>query len=168
MTRPTPLGPGGRPFRGLRFIPILLALGAFAANAAILLSDRAPGFLSRLSRRIDAGVSRAAGATGLDVPGRGLNVPQSDFDVHVAIWAVAALLVGLAMWSWASLLLGSGLVFVASVGLELAQSAFTRSRTVQFHDLLGNAVGVLTGTCVVAAFALAYRLVRTTQSRRQG
>lgn len=164
MSRPTPLGPGGRPLRGWRFLPLLLALGAFAANGVILLSDRAPGFLSRLSRRIDAEVSRAAGATGIDVPGRNLGVPRSDFDVHVVIWAVAALLVGLAMWSWASLLLGNGLVFVGSVGLELAQSAFTSTRTVQFHDLLGNAVGVFTGTCAVAAYALAYRLLRTRRS----
>lgn len=165
MSRPTPLGPGGRPFRGWRFLPALLALGAFAANGVILLSDRAPGFLSRLSRRIDAGVSRAADATGLDVPGRDLSVPRSDFDVHVVIWGVAALLVGLAMWSWASLLLGDGLVFLGSVGFELAQSAFTTSRTVQFHDLLGNAVGVVAGTCAVAAYALAYRLLRTARGK---
>jgi hypothetical protein len=154
----SPLGPGGRPFRGWRFVPILLSLGAFAANAAILLSDRAPGFLRRVSARIDAGVSRAATATGLDVPGRDVSVPQSDFDVHVVIWALAALLVGLATWSWASLLLGSGLVFVASVGLELAQHAFSSSRTVQFDDLMGNAVGVVAGTCVVAALAILWRL----------
>jgi hypothetical protein len=164
----SPLGPGGRPFRGWRFLPILLSVGAFAANGVILLSDRAPGFLSRVSRRIDAGVSRAAGATGLDVPGRDLSVPQSDFDVHVVIWGVAALLIGLAAWSWASLLLGNGLVFVASVGFELAQSAFTSSRTVQVHDLIGNAVGVFAGTCAVAAFAIAYRLSRTMRSPRPG
>lgn len=150
--------------RGWRFLPILLALGAFAANGVILLSDRAPGFLSRVSRRIDTGVSRAAGATGIDVPGGDLHVPRSDFDVHVVIWAVAALLVGLAMWSWASLLLGNGLVFVGSVGLELAQSAFTTSRTVQLHDLLGNALGVFTGTCAVAVYAVAHRLLRAARS----
>ena len=164
----SPLGPGGRPFRGWRFVPILLSLSAIAANAVILFSDRAPGFLSRISARLDAGVSRAADATGLDVPGRELSVPSSDFDVHVAIWAVAALLVGLATWSWASLFLANGAVFVGSVGMELAQPVFSNSRTVQLPDLFGNAVGVLAGTCAVAAFALAYRLVSTTRSALPG
>ncbi len=139
-------------------VPILLSLAAFAANAVILLSDRAPGFLRRISRQIDAGVSRAANATGIDVPGRDVSVPQSDFDVHVIIWGLAALLVGLAAWSWASLLLANGLVFVASVGFELAQQAFSSSRTVQFDDLMGNAVGVFAGTCAVAAFTILWRL----------
>jgi hypothetical protein len=135
-------------------LPLLLSLGSFAANGAILLSDRAPGFLGRLSARVDAGLSRAAGATGLDVPGRDVGVPRSDFDVHVAIWALAALLVGLATWSWLSLLLANGLVFSASVGLELSQRFLTTSRQVQLQDLFGNALGVVTGTCAVAAFAL--------------
>lgn len=156
--RAPPLGPGGRPFRGWRVVPLLLGLAAFAANAVILLSDRAPGLFRRLSTKIDAGVNRAAGAAGVEVPGAGVGVPQSDFDVHVAIWAVAALLVGLAMWSWVSLVMGSAAVLLTSAGLELAQQAYTRSRTVQFEDLLGNTLGVVTGTCAVAAFALAWRL----------
>ena len=169
LWRPPPLGPGGRPFRGWRVVPLLLSLGALAANAVILLSDRAPGVFRRLSARIDAGVHRAAGAAGVDVPGGGVRVPQSDFDVHVAIWAVAALLVGLAMWSWASLVVGSAAVLVASAGLELAQDAYSRSRTVQFEDLLGNILGVVTGTCAVAAFALLWRLlVNTRRSPRPG
>ena len=148
----SPLGPGGRPFRGWRVVPVLLSLGAFSLNAVILLSDRAPGLFSRVSRRIDAGVTRAAGATGLDVGGRNVRVPESDFDVHVVIWAVAALLVGLAAWSWMSLLLGSCMVLAASVVLELAQWIYTTSRTVQVSDLLGNVVGVLVGTGAAAAF----------------
>jgi hypothetical protein len=163
LWRPPPLGPGGRPFRGWRVVPFLLALGALAVNAVILLSDRAPGLFSRLSSRIDAGVHRAAGAAGVDVPGGSVRVPQSDFDVHVLIWAVAALLVGLAMWSWASLVMGSAAVLVASIGLELAQQAFSRTRNVQFTDLMGNTVGVVTGTCAVAAFSLAWRLLVTTR-----
>ncbi|HET7718400.1 MAG TPA: hypothetical protein VFK43_00445, partial [Acidimicrobiales bacterium] len=130
LWRPPPLGPGGRPFRGWRVVPLLLSLGVFAVNAVILLSDRAPGLFRRLSSRIDAGVNRAAGAAGVDVPAGSVRVPQSDFDVHVVIWAVAALLVGLAMWSWASLVVGSAAVLVASVALELAQQAYSRSRTV--------------------------------------
>lgn len=155
-----PLGPGGRPFRGWRLLPMLLSICAFAANAAILLSDRAPGLLGRIARRIDAGVDKAAGAAGIDVPGRSVRVPQSDFDVHVAIWAVAALLVGLAMWSWRSLLLGNGLVLATSVLLELAQAGYSRSRTVEMADVAGNAAGALLGTLAVAGFALVWRITR--------
>jgi hypothetical protein len=158
LYRPPPLGPGGRPFRGWRVLPLLLSLGAGAANAVILLSDRAPGFLSRLSARIDAGVTRAAGAAGVDVPGAPVGVPRSDFDIHVLIWGLAALLVGLAMWSWASLVMGSAAVLVASAALEFAQEAYSRSRTVQLQDLAGNTLGVAAGTCAVAAFALVWRL----------
>jgi hypothetical protein len=167
LWRAPPLGPGGRPFRGWRVVPVLLALVSFAVNVVLLLSDRAPGLLSRLSSRIDAGVHRAAGAAGVDVPGGSVRVPQSDFDVHVAIWAVAALLVGLAMWSWASLVTGSAAVLVASAGIELSQQFFSRSRTLQFQDLLGNVLGVATGTCAVAAFALVWKLC-TRRSPRPG
>lgn len=168
LRRAPPLGPGGRPFRGFRVVPLLLSLVAFAVNAVILLSDRAPGLFRRLSSRIDAGVHRAAGAAGVDVPGGSVRVPQSDFDVHLAIWAVAALLVGLAMWSWASLVMGSAAVLVASVGLELAQQAYTRSRTVQFDDIIANTVGVVAGTCAVAAFSLVWRLFVTRRSPPPG
>ena len=163
----SPLGPGGRPFQGWRVVPLLLGLAAGAANAVVLLSDRAPGLLRRISRRIDTGVDRAAGATGIDVPGRNVRVPPtSDFDVHVAIWAVAALLVGLAMWSWLSLLLANGVLFSASVALELAQAGYTRSRNVELTDVAANAVGVLTGTLAVAAFAALWRLTHTRTSFR--
>ena len=111
---------------------------------------------------------QAAGSAGVDVPGGSVRVPQSDFDVHVAIWAVAALLVVLAAWSWATMLLGNGLVFVASIFLELAQHFYSRSRQVEFQDVMGNAVGVIAGTCAVAAFALAWRLFSTRPSAPRG
>ena len=154
----TPLGPGGRPFRGWRILPLLLSFAALGLNAVILLSDRAPGLFRRLSARIDAGVKQAAGAAGVDVPGNSVRVPRSDFDVHVLIWAVAALLVGLATWSWLSLFMASSTVYASSVVLELAQGAYSRSRTVQFSDLVGNAVGVMIGSGVVAAFSLAWMI----------
>jgi len=162
--REPPLGPGGRPLRGWRVVPLLLGVAALAVNAVILLSDRAPGLLSRLSARIDAGVNRATGAAGVDVPGAGVRVPQSDFGLHVAIWAVAALIVGLAMWSWASLVMGAATVLAASVALEFAQEPYTRTRTVQMADLLANTLGVVTGTYAVVAFALAWRLFFRTRS----
>ncbi|HEV2760865.1 MAG TPA: hypothetical protein VGV86_14995 [Acidimicrobiales bacterium] len=164
VRRLSPLGPGGRPFRGWRVVPMLLSVAALAVNAAILLSDRAPGLLRRLSARIDAGVSRAAGATGVDVPGTRVRAARSDFDVHVLIWGVAALLVGLAMWSWFSLAVGNGTLFGSSVVVELAQRSYSNSRTVQFDDVVANAVGVVAGTCAVAAFALVWKAVSAMRS----
>jgi hypothetical protein len=154
----TPLGPGGRPFRGLRVLPLLLSVAALAANAVILLSDRAPGLFRRLSARIDAGVHRAAGAAGVDVPGGGLPAPQSDFDIHVLIWGVAALLLGLAAWSWLSLLMAGSMVFASSVVLEMAQGAYSRTRSVELSDIVANGLGVVVGTCLVAAFSLLWML----------
>jgi hypothetical protein len=166
----TPLGPGGRPFRRWRAVPLLLGIGALGINALILLSDRAPGLFRRLSLRIDAGVQRAAGAAGVDVPGSTLRTPRSDFDVHVLIWGVAALLVGLAAWSWLSLFMASSTLFASSVVLELAQGAYSRSRSVQFSDIVGNAVGVAVGTGLVAVFSLVWmvgaRLLSRGSARR--
>ena len=162
--RSPPLGPGGRPFRGWRALPLVLSLGAAGANAVILLSDRAPGLFGRISRRVDAGVSRAADAAGVSLPGAAQRVGRSDFDVHLALWAVVALLVGLATWSWLTLFLAGGTVFVGSVALELAQETLTNSRTVQRGDILGNAAGVILGTCVVAAFAVVWQAFNTMRS----
>ncbi len=163
----TPLGPGGRPFRGLRVLALLLSLGGLAANALILLSDRAPGLLRRVARRIDVEVDRAAGAAGVDVPGSGVGVPQSDFDVHLVMWCVAAVLVGLGTWSWLSLLMASSTVLASSVVLEMAQGAYSRTRSVQFSDIVGNTLGVMIGTAVVAAFSLAWMVAVRLSGRRQ-
>jgi hypothetical protein len=150
--RPTPLGPGGRPLRGLRVIPTLLVVGSLAANAAVLLSDRAPGLLRRLSVRIDAGGSRAAGVASRT------NIPtDTDFAVHVLIWGVAAVLVGLAAWSWGSVLFGGTAVFASSVVLEAAQQSFSSTRTVQAADVAANALGVAAGLAAVTALALLWR-----------
>ena len=163
----TPLGPGGRPFRGLRVLALLLSLGGLAANALILLSDRAPGLLRRVARRIDVEVGRAAGAAGVDVPGSGVGVPQSDFDVHLVMWCVATVLVGLATWSWLSLFMASSTVLACSVVLEMAQGAYSRTRSVQFSDIVGNTLGVMIGTAVVAAFSLAWMVGARQFGRRQ-
>jgi hypothetical protein len=142
----------------------VLSVGSFAANGLILLSDRAPGLFGRVSSRIDAGVSRAANVTGVDVPGGNVRIPQSDFDVHVVIWAVATLLVGLAAWSWVSLYVVGGSVFLTSVAVELAQKVLTDSRTVQRQDVMANAVGVLCGLGAVSVFALIWSAVSTRRS----
>ena len=76
--------------------------------------------------------------------------------MHVVIWGVAALLVGLAAWSWLSLFMASCTVLACSVVVEMAQGAYSRTRSVQFSDILGNTLGVMVGTGVVAAFSLAW------------
>lgn len=157
LRRPVPLGPGGRPLRGLRVVPALLLPAAIAVNGVVMLSDRAPGLLRRLSSRIDAGVARAA-AAGAPQAVSDARVPQSDFPVHVLVWAAAALLVGLAAWSWLSLLLGAAGVFTVSVAVEVAQGLLSATRTVQSADVAANALGVAAGAVAVAAFALFWRL----------
>lgn len=156
----TPLGPGGRRFRGWRVVPTLLILASSAANAAILLSDRAPGLLRRVSNRIDAGGSRAAA-----VASRAHISTDSDFAVHVALWGVAAVLVGLAAWSWGSMLLGGAALFASSVAVEGAQHFFTTTRTVQAADVAGNALGVAAGMAVVTVFAGFWRVLAYRPSR---
>ncbi len=146
--RATPLGPGGRPLRGLRAIPTLLVLGSVAANAAILLSDRAPGLLRRLSVKIDAGGSKAAGVASR------AHISTDDFAIHVLIWGIAAVLVGLAAWSWGSMLFGGAAVLASSVGLEAGQRFFSTTRTVQAADVTANALGVAAGLGAVAVLAL--------------
>jgi hypothetical protein len=133
-------------------IPALLVLGSIATNAVILLSDRAPGLLRRVSDRIDGG--RGAGAA--DVARAHISA-DSDFAVHVMIWTVAAVLVGLAAWSWLSMLLGGAALFASSVALEGAQHFVTTTRVVQAADVAGNALGVAAGVTLVTAFALAWR-----------
>jgi len=134
-----------------------LALVALAANLVILLSDRAPGLFRRLSGKIDAGVTRAAGVAGTPSD---IRVPQSDFDLHVALWGIAALLVGLAMWSWLSLLLGGATLFAVSVVVEGSQAVLTTTRTVQGADVAPNLLGVALGTVAVVVLAVLWRPVQ--------
>ena len=156
--RPTPLGPGGRPLRGLRIPVALLGLANVAANGVIMLSDRAPGLLRRLSTSVDAGVVRAATAAGAARAAADARIPQSDVHVHLAVWASAALLVGLAAWSWPSLLVGAGAVFALSAGMEAAQGLYSSTRSVQLADLVANAVGVAAGAGAAALVAVLWRL----------
>ncbi len=142
--------PRRRPPVGVRVFAGLLGVAMLLLNGALLLSDRAPGVLRRifgeparrLWDRIDAGAS--AGLPG----GR---VPQSDFIVHVAIWAIAAALVGLALWTWRGLAYGALGVFASSVVIELAQGTLSISRTVERNDIIANATGVVLGSTAVAA-----------------
>ena len=139
------IGPVGRPFAGWRVLFAVLALIAGAGNVVLLLSDRAPGILSQLSKRLEQGDERVARATSH------ADLARSEFVVHVAVWACATIVVGFAMWSWRSLVGGSGAVVVASALLEVAQPLFTSSRSAQLEDFAANLLGVTVGFGLTAA-----------------
>ena len=125
----------------------LVAVGNALVVGVVLMSDRAPGLLDRISRRIDTGSSRAAQ---LASQAR----PQSDFEIHIVLWAVVTVLVGLTMWSNGSVLASAILVLTASVVIERAQEAFTLYREMQVGDLVANTIGVLTGLGLVTGLAI--------------
>lgn len=145
----SPLGPGGP--RGGRGRTIAGGLGALWIGAAtlVMLADRAPGLLRRLSVRVDVGGSRAAQAAA-EAP-----LPESDFEIHLLVWFAAALLVGLATWSWPSLALAGLSLFAFSVAVEGAQHVLTATRSAQLADVLANAAGVAGGMGLAGAFAVA-------------
>ena len=116
-------------------------------GAIVLLSDRAPGLLERISRRIDVGSSRAAQ---LASQAR----PQSDFEIHIVLWAVITVVVGLTMWSNRSVLASAIVVLMGSVAAERAQEALTVSREMQLSDVVANTIGVLAGLGVVTGLAI--------------
>ena len=124
----------------------LLSVGALMISAVLLMSDRAPGLLNRVSARIDAGSSRAARlAAGTR--------PQSDFEIHIVVWAVITVLVGLTMWSNRSLVAAAIVVLMTSVVAERAQAALTATREMQLSDLVGNTIGVLVAVGLVTCLA---------------
>ncbi len=125
----------------------LFALGTALVSALVLMSDRAPGLLERVSRRIDAGSSRAAQVAAQ-------TRPQSDFEIHIVLWAVVTVVVGLTMWSNRSVLASAIVVLMASVVAERAQEALTLSREMQLSDLVGNTIGVCAGLGLVTGLAI--------------
>jgi hypothetical protein len=145
--------------------PPLWARAGFAAlgaavllfNAMLMLSDRAPGlmrriggdFVRRLFARIDAG-DRASQV--LNDP----RIPESDAIVHIAVWALAIGLVGLAVWSWRGLVLGAAAVFAASLVVEAAQGRWSDTRAVEASDVRANAAGIVLGTIAVGLCYVAY------------
>ena len=148
--RPPPVGPGGRPGGGWRPWVAGVAAGLAVPTVVLMLSDRAPGLLRRLSdrlERVDARPGDVARAAGL---------PDAAFAVHIGVWGLAGLVVVLASWSWRSLVVGLVVALVASGAVELAQEAFTEQRAAQWRDMLANAIGLGLGAAVgVAVWAVA-------------
>lgn len=154
------MGPRHRPPLGVRVFAGLLGVGVLALNAAVMLSDRAPSFLrrvfgdfaGRLSDRIDAGGRPAQIATDP-------RLPEGDSLVHIAVWGLAIVMVGLAVWTWRGLAVGGVVVFVASIVVEVAQGRYTDTRVVELDDIVANGVGIVLGSLVVAACYLIWSAV---------
>lgn len=159
--------PRHRPPLVLRIFVALLGVAAMLFNAMLMLSDRAPGALQRvgggavrrLFERIDLG-GRGAGV--LDDP----RLPENDAIVHIAVWALAAALVGWAVWSWIGLAIGAVAVFAGSLVIETLQGSLSSTREVESSDVKANLAGVVLGSAVVAACYLAYSALATMFRRR--
>jgi len=141
--------PRRRPPASIRSFAAVLGGAMVLLNVLLLLSDRAPGLLKRafgdsarsLRDRIDAG-----GRTGIPAD----RVPEKDFLVHVAIWAIAIALVGLAIWTWRGLAIGALALFATSVVIEVGQGRYSTTRHVDRSDVVANALGVTLGCAAVA------------------
>jgi len=140
--------PVRRPSIGLRAVFGLLSLVVVLFNVALMLSDRAPRALRRvfgdavvrLSERIDATARLPAE-----------QLPESDVVVHIVVWAIAMVLVGLTIWTWRGLLISSLAVLATSALVEIAQGVYSSSRVVERSDAMANAVGVVVGTLMAAS-----------------
>lgn len=151
----------------IRVFVALLGVTALLFNGMLMLSDRAPGALQRIGgsavrrlfERIDLG---GRGADVLNDP----RLPEDDAIVHIAVWALAAVLVGWALWSWIGLAVGAIAVFAGSLVIEAMQGSLSTTRQVESSDVKANLVGVVLGTTVAAACYLAYSALATLFRRR--
>ncbi len=134
-------------------IGVVAAVGV-AAVIALMLSDRAPSALRQMfgsyAERLSARIDASARLPTTD------QLPESDFLVHVGLWAAVAVLVGWTLWSWRGLAVGVVVVMTTSAFVEVAQGRYSTSRAVETSDLAGNAVGVVIGAVVVAASYLVW------------
>ena len=148
--------PSRRPSVGLRALFGLLGLAVVLFNVALMLSDRAPGFLRRAFGDVVVGLSDRIDATAR-VPAEQL--PGSDVVVHIAVWATAMALVGLTIWTWRGLMAASLVVLATSAVVEIAQGVYSSTRVVERSDALANAVGVGVGTLVAISAYISWSIV---------
>lgn len=150
--RDAPLGPVGRPWSGARLLAAALALATLGVAGLVMLSDRAPGALQRVSNRLDASDRVSARAIGQATP-------PSDTMVHIVAWGAVMVLLGLAAWSWRSLTIAAVGVLAVSTLAEVAQEPLTSTRNTELSDLAANVVGITAGLLAVAAWSIAWRLL---------
>jgi hypothetical protein len=122
-----------------------LTLAGLLFTGALLLSDRAPRLLRAVlgdaSERLWARIDAAGAPTAIGQEARA----RPDFLVHVVVWALVTALAGLAVWSLRGLAVVMAGAFGAGLVLEFLQGRWTRSRAVEFADVVGNATGVVAG-----------------------
>lgn len=157
----------GRPPAALRALLGLLSAAVLVFNVVLMLADRAPrltrrllgDFAVRLSDRLDA-------SERLDRLTDG-NPPGGDDVVHIGVWAVATLLIGLTIWHWWGLVVAAPMVAAASIVVELAQGRYTTSRAVQASDIAANLIGIALGvTGAAAAYLLGAGIVTSLRRLR--
>ena len=148
--------PAHRPPLGLRVVIGLLAFGAALFNVGLMLSDRAPSVMKRIFGDFAVRLSdRLNGSERLGTLADG-RTPENDQIVHIGVWAVAMVLVGLAVWRWASLVIAAVVVFAASIFIEVGQGRYSSTRAVERSDVLANGMGVALGVVAAAGCYLAW------------
>lgn len=160
------VGPRHRPPLALRALAGLLGVAMLLVTAALMVSDRAP----RLVRRVGGDLAQRISER-IDADGRAARmasdprIPESDALIHIGLWGVVVVLVGLAVWTWWGLVVAAAGVFAASVFVEVSQGAFADTRTVEVRDVIANGGGVALGTVAVAVCYLGWSALASTFSR---
>ncbi len=148
--------PAARPSRAFRAFVGLLAVGAGLFNVALMLSDRAPALTERIfgdfAGRLTDRLNRSEQIGSLT---EGRN-PGNDAIVHIGVWFVAMVLVGLAIWRWAPLIIAAVLLFAGSVLIEIGQGRYSSTRNVEMSDVFANGAGVTLGVVASAACYLTW------------
>ena len=157
--------PVARPPLAFRAFIGLFAVGAALFNVALMLSDRAPGLTRRIFGDFAVGLADRLNRSeriGSLAEGR---TPGNDSIVHIGVWAVAMVLVGLAIWRWASLVVAAILLFAGSVFVEIGQGRYSSTRAVELSDVIANGAGVTLGIATSAACYLAWSGVAAISGR---
>jgi hypothetical protein len=143
-----------------RVLAGLVCAGLVAAALVLMFTDRAPGTLSRLSDRVERSERTAARVLSE------ARTPESDTEVHLAIWAAVTLTGGLAAGRRRRVLPVAAAVLVLATAVELAQEHVTARRTTQTDDLIANVAGVALGAAILWLWFTAARWLRSSRSPR--
>jgi hypothetical protein len=144
-----------------RAVAVLLLVLVLAGAAVALLSGRAPEALDRATDRAVAEVQAVEESTGRDLVSRSDVPVDAEMLGHGLLFGALTIALALAVGRRVPVVVVAALVFVASVGFEVAQSRLTSSRLAEPRDLVANAVGIAVASVVV----LTGRLL--TRPRRQ-
>ncbi|WOX04844.1 VanZ family protein [Microbulbifer pacificus] len=127
---------------------VFLTLSGYLGTFFSVIEIRHVKLLARLLFICVLGVALFAGAKPKPVP---QVVPHFDLMLHCGVFAVLALLWGMAVsrrrWIWGL----AGLLFLGA-GLELWQGCMMPARTASLADMAANTLGVFVGTVVFLIF----------------